>query len=119
MVLRGWYAGALTLMLAGAALVLRPQRIRIGVAVLGVVCAMTVVGADPVHAIVNALPLFSSAHNERLLIYVLFALALLAGWGLDELTGERVAPRRRRQLVVAASAGIVLAPVAWMIRRGR
>ena len=118
MVLRGWYAGALTLMLAAAALILRPTRIRIGVAALGIVCAMTVVGADPVHAIVNVLPGFSKAHNERLLIFVLFGLALLAGWGLDELTSGRVAPRRRRQLVVAAGAGIALAPVVWMIAVG-
>jgi hypothetical protein len=118
LVVRAWYVGALTLMLATAALVLRPDRLRIGVAALGVGLAMLVLGADPVHAIVNVLPGFSSAHNERTLIYVLFALALLAGWGLDELTSRRTATLGRRRLVVAASAAILLIPVAWMIAAG-
>ena len=42
--MRGWYAGAATLMLAAAALILRPARDRIAVAVFAVFCALMVVG---------------------------------------------------------------------------
>ncbi len=42
-------------------------------------------GVEPFFAIVTALPGFSTAHNGRLVIFLLLALALLAGWGLDEL----------------------------------
>jgi hypothetical protein len=114
MVLRAWYAGALTLMLAVAALVLRPTRLRAGVALLAVACGMTVVGAEPVHWLVNQLPGFSSAHNERLLIFVLFGVGLLAGWGLDDLVARPLASTRRRGFVIGASAVLVLVPVAWM-----
>jgi hypothetical protein len=76
-----------------------------------------VVGVDPVFWLVTKLPGFSAAHNQRLLIYVLLCLALLAGWGLDELTGERLAPARRR-LVLGVCAGLALVPVVWMALAG-
>ena len=93
-VIRGWYAGAATLMLALVALVLRPTRERIAVAVFALFCGLMVVGADPVFWLVTKLPGFSAAHNQRLLIYVLLGLALLAGWGLDELSREGRPPLR-------------------------
>jgi hypothetical protein len=117
MVIRGWYAGAATLMLATAALVIRPARDRLAIAAFVLFCALMVVGVDPVFWLVTKLPGFSAAHNQRLLIYVLLGLALLAGWGLDELTRERP-PQARRRLVLAACAVLAVVPIVWMAAAG-
>jgi hypothetical protein len=117
MQVRGWYAGAATLMLAATALLVRRSGERWAVALYAVFCACMVVGIRPVFNVVSALPGFSAAHNERLLIYVLLSLALLAGWGLDDLTTIRL-PRPGRRLVLAAGGAILLVPVAWMVLAG-
>ncbi|HKP21004.1 MAG TPA: DUF6541 family protein, partial [Thermoleophilaceae bacterium] len=117
MVVRGWYAGAATLMLAAAALLIRPARDRLAVAAFVLFCALMVLGVDPVFWLVTKLPGFSAAHNQRLLIYVLLGLALLAGWGLDELTRERPASARRR-LVIAACGVLAAVPIVWMAAAG-
>ena len=118
MAVRGWYAGAATLMLAAAALILRPARDRIAVAVFAVFCALMVVGIPPVFDIVTLLPGFSAAHNQRLLIYVLLGLGLLAGWGLDDLTARDLPAAGRRRLVLAAGAVLLVVPVVWMVLAG-
>jgi hypothetical protein len=117
-VIRGWYAGAATLMLAAVALVLRPTGVRVAVAVFALFCALMVVGIDPVFWVVTHLPGFSAAHNQRLLIYVLLGLALLAGWGLDDLTAERRPPLPRRRLVLALAGAIACVPIVWMALAG-
>jgi hypothetical protein len=118
MQVRGWYAGASTLMLATAALIIRPTAARVAVAVVGVLITMVIVGLDPVFWAVTRLPGFSTAHNQRMLIFVLLALAFLAGWGLDDLTGRRELSRRRRLLVLGSAALIFLVPFAWMTGAG-
>jgi membrane protein YfhO len=117
MQVRGWYAGAATLMLAAAALLVRRSGERWAVAIYAAFCACMVVGIRPVFSVVSALPGFSAAHNERLLIYVLLSLALLAGWGLDDLTAMRL-PRLSRRAVLASAATIFLIPIAWMVAAG-
>ena len=78
-----------------------------------------VVGAEPVFSVVTALPGFSTAHNGRMVIFVLFALAMLAGWGLDELTPARARRERRRHAVLAiAAAAIFCVPFVWMLVAG-
>ena len=114
MQLRGWYAGALTLMLAAAALVIRPTLQRIAVALFAVFALMIVLGLPPVFHLVTSLPGFSAAHNERLLIYFLLCMGLLAGWGLDELSARNPLAERRRRFVLVSSTGIFLVPFAWM-----
>jgi hypothetical protein len=114
MVVRGWYAGAATLMLAAAALVLRPTRDRVAVAAFAVFCALMVLGVPPVFDLVTLLPGFSAAHNQRLLIYLLLALGLLAGWGVDELSDAALPSLRRRRLVLAAAGTLALVPLGWM-----
>jgi hypothetical protein len=117
MQVRGWYAGAVTLMLALVSLVRGRRGERLAVVVFALFCVCMVVGIPPVFGIVSALPGFSAAHNERLLIYVLLSLALLAGWGLDELSGAL--PRLRdRRVIVAGCAVILVIPVAWMLAAG-
>ena len=69
-------------------------------------------------SIVSALPGFSAAHNERLLIYVLLRLALLAGWGLDELTDDAPAPPRAAGRCSPPQRAIFLVPIVWMVAAG-
>jgi hypothetical protein len=80
------------------------------VAALGVVALLIVLGVEPWFSAVTALPGFRTAHNGRMVIFVLFALALLAGWGLDDLTRPDAPPRRRRRLVLALSVVVFLVP---------
>jgi hypothetical protein len=116
--LRGWYAGALTLMLAAAALILRRSAERIAVAVFAVFIVCVVVGVPPVFTVLTKLPGFSAAHNERMFIYFLVCLALLAGWGLDDLTRGVTARRVHRRAVLAVAAVTACVPVVWMLVAG-
>jgi hypothetical protein len=116
--LRGWYAGALTLMLAAAALILRRSAERIAVALFAVFIVCMVVGVPPVFTVVTKLPGFSAAHNERMFIYFLLCLALLAGWGLDDLTSGAASGRVRRRAVLAVAAVTAGVPVLWMLVAG-
>jgi hypothetical protein len=110
---RAWYGGALALMCAAAALLLRPTRGRVVTALLGIACMMVVLGVPPVFQIVTHLPVFSSGHNGRLAILALLCLALLAGWGLDDLL------ERPRQIAVWAAAAIFALPIVYTVLRGR
>lgn len=114
---RAFYAGALPLLLAAAALILRPARERIVTVVLGALCLMVVLGLPPVFDVVVHLPVFSSGHNGRLAILYILCLAVLAGWGLDDLLARRGSPRVRRGVLVAAGALFAL-PVLYAIARG-
>ncbi len=115
---RGWYAGGITLMLAAAGLALRPTVIRAGVAVLALLTTLFVLGQPPVADLMVLLPGFETAHNGRMVIFVLFALALLAGWGLDELSGGELPRGLPRGVVLAAAAAIFCVPFAWLLVAG-
>ena len=95
---RAVYVGALPLMLAVAAIVLRPTVTRIAVALFGGVWLAVVLGVPPLTQIVTRLPVFNSGHNTRLIVFSFLALALLAGWGLDDFSSAR-----RRRMPGAAS----------------
>ncbi len=118
MQVRGWYAGAMTLMLAGAALVLRRSADRIAVALFALFIVCMVIGIPPVFTVVTKLPGFAAAHNERMFIYFLVCLALLAGWGMDDLTGAMRVPRLRARVLIGAAAAIVVVPIVWMLAAG-
>jgi hypothetical protein len=115
---RGYYAGGITLMLAAVALVVRPTATRAALALLGVLSVAIAVGTQPLFGLVTALPGFRTAHNGRLVVFLLMALALLAGWGLDELSRRERPPRARRRLALGAAAAIFAAPVVWMLTAG-
>jgi hypothetical protein len=118
MQIRGWYAGGMTLMLAAAALILRPTWTRAAVALFGIFAASMVVGTGPAfHFLTDNAPGFNTAHNQRMLIYVLLGLALLAGWGLDDLTRPGLS-RARRRLVLGAAGLIFCVPFVWMAAAG-
>jgi hypothetical protein len=118
MQVRGWYAGAVTLMLAAAALIARRSAERIAVVLFAAFCVCMVVGIGPVFTVVSSLPGFNAAHNERLLIYVLMSLALLAGWGLDDLCAAQLPAALRRRLTIGAGVTIFCIPIAWLIVAG-
>ncbi len=81
---RAWYVGALPLLLAGLAL-LRGGRERLAIAGAALVCLLVATGVQPFFEIAHHVPGFSQSHNTRLGVFVALGLALLAGWGLDDL----------------------------------
>ncbi len=116
-----FYAGALPTLLAGIAIVVRPTRERIAVVLTGAVALMVVLGFWPAFQIVNALPGFDQTYNTRLGVFVVLAIALLAGWGADEVLDARsrtLSPRANRILVGALAAAVV-APVVIVAHRFR
>ena len=117
MQIRGWYAGAGTLMLAVVSLIARRSAERLAVLAYALFAVIMVLGLGPPFRLVSALPGFSAAHNARMLIYFLLCLALLAGWGLDDLATIRLSPRRQR-LVLAGVGLIAVFPLVWMVGRG-
>lgn len=118
-VIRGWYAGAATLILAAAGLALRRRAEQLALVVFALFCLCLIVHIDPLFSLVTSLPVFSAVHNERLAIYVLLCLALLAGWGLDELSGGISLPALgRRRLAAIAGGAILCIPVVWMVLAG-
>lgn len=115
---RALYAGALPLMLAAAALVLRPRAERLWIALFGAAGLAVVVGIPPFLQIITRLPVFSSGHNGRLVIWYMLALSLLAGWGLDDVTARVGSPLRRR-IMLGAGAALWLAPLVWIVAARR
>ena len=101
---RAFYGGALPLLLAIVAL-RTPTRERVATAVCGALCMCVVLGIPPVFWVVSRLPVFSSGHNTRLAVLYLLCLALLAGWGLDDLVRRGVSRR-----VLAVAGGLLALP---------
>jgi hypothetical protein len=112
---RAMYVGALPLVLSIAALFLRPTRLRLAVALFGAVSLAVVLGIPPFLQVVTRLPVFDSGHNTRLIVFPILAVALLAGWGLDELTSARGHTKRRVALVLALSAALVITPLLIVV----
>ena len=115
---RAVYAGALPLMLAAAALVLRPRFERVCVALFGGLWLAVLFGVPPFLQIVTRLPVFSSGHNSRLIVLYVLALALLAGWGLDDLV-EGAWRERGRRLTLALAGAAVLLPALFIVAARR
>ena len=109
---RAVYVGALPLMLAVAAIVLRPTVTRIAVALFGGLWLAVVLGIPPLTQIVTRLPVFSSG---QLIVFSFLALALLAGWGLDDFSSTRQASRARRRLLFAGLGALLLLPLILVI----
>jgi hypothetical protein len=111
-----WYVGALPLMLAVSALVLAPRRERLAVAGVGLVALAVATGIPPFFDVVKALPGFDAARNGRLAVISVLCVAVLAGWGLDDVTAA-AAPERRRRLALGACALLFAVPFVWVARR--
>ena len=116
---RALYVGALPLLLAVAALALRPSVTRIAVAAFGGLWLAVALGVPPFLQVVTRLPAFDAGHNTRLVVLTMLALALLAGWGLDDIERRREELLRRRRLLLAAAAVLLAAPIlVGVVARG-
>jgi hypothetical protein len=120
LVQRAFYAGTLTLLLVVCALALRRDAERIFFAALGLLALAVVVGLQPFTSLIRLIPGYSVTYNTRLVIFYLLAVALLAGYGLDDLTGSRLfaASRRLRPRLTAVWAAIVIFPLLVISVRG-
>jgi hypothetical protein len=113
---RSWYIGALPLMLAAAALIVRPRGERLWIALFGAVLLAIIFGVPPFLQIGTRLPLLSLGHNDRLVLLVLACAALLAGWGLDDLRSREL-PARAKRGVLIAGAVILVVPLVMVLAR--
>jgi Bacterial membrane protein YfhO len=107
---RSFYVGALPLMLAAWALISRPSRERVSIAVVAAAAVLVVIGAPGTLEVLTAIPGFHASHNTRLIIISTLAIALLAGWGLDDAIEGGHAPRLLAPAIVVLP---VLAALAW------
>jgi membrane protein YfhO len=112
---RALYFGALPLTLAGVAVIVRPRLQRVGLAVFALFLLAVVLGVWPVPEIASHIPVIRSGNHLRVVFVMMLCLALLAGWGLDELS-ERAPPRRN--VVLGLAAGLLVLPVLILAARG-
>jgi len=100
-----FYVGALPLMLGIMAL-FRPKVERVAIAVVAALSLLVVLGIQPFFFIAGKTPGLDYTYLDRLTIIYLLSMALLAGWGLDDLLRRR--PSRRQALAGAATAAALL-----------
>jgi hypothetical protein len=112
---RALYAGALPLALAAASLVTRPSLQRVGVAVFGGFILAIVIGLPPLPDIMGQIPIVKTGNHLRLVVILMLCLALLAGWGLDDLSSSRI---RRPGAMLAIAVGLLLLPIVVVSLRG-
>jgi hypothetical protein len=111
-----YYVGALPLMLGAVALIARPSAARLATFGVGVATMAVATGITPFHDIVIALPGLEAANNGRFAVLAVLCLALLAGWGLDDLASGELAPGRRLP-ALAACLVLFAIPFAWVVGR--
>lgn len=99
-----FYIGALPLILGIMAL-FRPRVERVAVAVAGALSLLVVLGIQPFFFIAGKTPGLDLTYLDRLTIVYLLCMAVLAGWGLDDLLRRRPS---RRQALFGAAVGVSL-----------
>jgi hypothetical protein len=112
---RALYAGALPLLLGGAAVIMRPTLMRAGVALFGALMLAIVLGIWPFPELASHIPIVKTGNHLRLAVVLMLCLGLLAGWGLDDLTAERVP---RRNAVLGLALVLLVAPALVLAARG-
>jgi len=112
-----FYAGALPLMLALIAL-LRAQVMRVVLALVAALCIAIVLGVQPFFGIASRLPGFDLTYLSRLTILYLLCIAILAGWGLDDLVRRRLGGGRAAA-AAALATGVLLLPVVIVFATGQ
>ncbi len=115
---RALYAGALPLLLAVAALVIRRDRVRLFFAIYGLVALVTAIGVPPFTQIVTRLPVLKLVHTPYVVVNYMLCLGLLAGWGLDDLSQLRASVRQRRVLL-ALAVGLLVVPLVAAFATGQ
>ncbi len=92
-IVTAFYAGALPLMLACIALI-RPRVERVVAAVVAALTVAVALGIQPFFYLAGHIPGLAETYLSRLTIIYLLCLALLAGWGLDDMVRGRLHGRR-------------------------
>ncbi len=105
-----YYVAALPLMLAAVALIVRRRPERLAVAAVGAASLAVATGIPPFFDVVTRLPGFDAARNGRFAVITVLCVAVLAGWGLDDLSGRRI-PAARRRVVLGVGLGLLILPV--------
>lgn len=106
---RALYAGVLATILALSALIAPDGwRRKAPFAALGAIGLAVAFDVAPVRDAVNALPLFDHVQNQRLLLWFLLAVSVLAAFGLDRLLRSE----RRAPTWIALGAAAVVALLA-------
>lgn len=105
----GASVGGALLVLVGLGLV-RPGRQRLGLVVATVIGLLAGARAAPVWSLLERLPLFDQAINDRLVALGLLGLALLAARGADQLLEDEDSGRAAQGARLLACGGVV-APV--------
>jgi hypothetical protein len=113
---RALYVGALPLALALIAVVNRRSLERVAIAAFAALMLAIALGLWPLPDLLGRVPLVRTGNHLRLIILVMLCLALLAGWGLDDLTGRRV---RRPNAALAIAFGLLLLPALVVAGRGQ
>lgn len=108
------YAGALPIVLAGGALVLRRNFQRTALAAFAAVCIAVTLGVPGVIDALRLLPGFHQADNRRLAVWFLLAVALLAGFGLEDLASRDEISNSKRRRLIAIAAGFVAIALVWV-----
>jgi hypothetical protein len=112
---RALYLGALPLALGAAALIVRPTALRAGVAVFAALMLAIVLGVWPFPELASQIPIVKTGNHLRLTVVLMLCLALLAGWGLDDLAAERVP---RRNVVIGVALALLVLPALVLAARG-
>ncbi len=108
------YVGILPLFLSLFAVVSRRCRFTVFFVCLALVSLLVACGIPPFSTLVRALPVLRDINQMRLLLFVAFSLAVLAGFGWDRL--RRMENRRQAFLVLMvfwAAIGIGFGGIFW------
>jgi hypothetical protein len=110
---RAFYVGALPLMLAATALIRRRDLGRVAIAGFALFVGLVVLGVPPVFDAFTALPGIHTLHNWRMTVLLVLCIALLAGWGLDDLLARRLT-KRQTWWALGAAAALLMVPLVWV-----
>jgi hypothetical protein len=113
---RALYVGALPLLLAIVAVAVRPSLERLGVALFGALVAAIALGLPPFPDLAAQLPIIRTGNHLRVIVILMMCLALLAGWGLDELATRRL---RRPWAVIGLGLGMLVLPALILAARSQ
>lgn len=111
-----FYTGALPLLLAVISLA-RPSVTRVALAVAGLASLLIVLGLPPLFSLAAHTPGLDLTFLSRLTIFFLLAIALLAGFGLDDVLAAGL---ERRQLLAGGGAAVLLfvLPIVLVVATG-
>jgi hypothetical protein len=114
---RTGYVGLLALFLASVAVVRRRSAVTFFFAGLAAIALTIIYGVPPWPAIMRRLPVLNSINHERLLLWLDWSAAVLAGFGADTLIRSGSSLRQRR--VAIALVAVISVPVVAFFFAGR